>query len=148
MKVILLDDVKGKGKKDEIKELPNGYANFLISKKLAVLANETNLQALAKKKADEEKHEQELIEQAKNNKVLLESKPVKITVRIGNNGRMFGTVSSKQIEDAVLSQLKVKIDKKKMEFKDNVNAIGIYEIPINLQKKVKATIKINVVAQE
>ncbi len=148
MKVILLDDVKGKGKKDEIKELPNGYANFLISKKLAVLANETNLQALAKKKADEEKHEQELIEQAKNNKVLLESKPVKITVRIGNNGRMFGTVSSKQIEDAVLSQLKVKIDKKKMEFKDNVNAIGIYEIPINLHKKVKATIKINVVAQE
>ncbi len=148
MKIILLDDVKGKGKKDEIKELPNGYANFLISKKLAVLANEENLKKLAEKKALEERHEQELILQAKTNKALLETKPVKITVRIGNNGRMFGTVSSKQIEDAVESQLKVKIDKKKMEFKDNINAVGIYEIPITLHKLVKATIKINVVAQE
>lgn len=148
MKIILLDDVKGKGKKDEIKELPNGYANFLISKKLAVLANEENLKKLAEKKALEERHEQELILQAKTNKALLETKPVKITVRIGNNGRMFGTVSSKQIEDAVESQLKVKIDKKKMEFKDIINAVGIYEIPITLHKLVKATIKINVVAQE
>lgn len=148
MKIILLDDVKGKGKKDEIKELPNGYANFLISKKLAVLANEENLKKLAEKKALEERHKQELILQAKTNKALLETKPVKITVRIGNNGRMFGTVSSKQIEDAVESQLKVKIDKKKMEFKDNINAVGIYEIPITLHKLVKATIKINVVAQE
>lgn len=147
MKVILLEDVKGKGKKDEIKELPNGYANFLISKKSAVLANDENLKKLADKKASEERHEQELIEQAKINKELLETKPVKITVRIGNNGRMFGTVSSKQVEDAVESQLKVKIDKKKMDFKDNINAVGIYEIPITLHKKVKATIKINVVAQ-
>lgn len=148
MKVILLEDVKGKGKKDEIKELPNGYANFLISKKVAVLANEENLKKLADKKAYEKQLEEEHIALAKTQKEMLEAKKVKITVRIGKNGRMFGTVSSKQVEDAVESQLKVKIDKKKMEFKDNINAIGIYEIPISLHKTVKATIKIEVVAQE
>lgn len=148
MKVILLDDVKGKGKKDEIKELPNGYANFLISKGLAVIANETNLTNLANKKKEQERLEQERIELAKSQKTLLEAKPVKITVRIGNNGRMFGSVSSKQVEDAVESQLKVKIDKKKMDFKDTINAVGIYQIPIQLHKTVKATIKIEVVAQE
>lgn len=148
MKIILLEDVKGKGKKDEIKELPNGYANFLIAKKLALLANEENLKKLADKKAYEKQQEEERISLAKEQKEMLESKKVKITVRVGNNGRMFGKVSSKQIEDAVESQLKVKIDKKKMDFKDNINAIGIYEIPIALHKTVKATIKVEVIAQE
>ena len=148
MKIILLEDVKGKGKKDEIKELPNGYANFLIAKKLALLANEENLKKLADKKAYEKQQEEERISLAKEQKEMLESKKVKITVRVGNNGRMFGKVSSKQIEDAVESQLKVKIDKKKMDFKDNINVIGIYEIPIALHKTVKATIKVEVIAQE
>lgn len=148
MKIILLEDVKGKGKKDEIKELPNGYANFLIAKKLALLANEENLKKLAEKKAHEKQLEEERIALAKEQKEMLESKKVKITVRVGNNGRMFGKVSSKQIEDAVESQLKVKIDKKKMEFKDNINAIGIYDIPIALHRTVKATIKVEVIAQE
>ncbi len=148
MKVILLEDVKGKGKKDDIKELPNGYANFLISKGMALIANDLNLKNLALKKEEEKRIENEIIETAKKHKVMLEAKPIKITVRIGNNGRMFGSVSTKQIEDAVESQLKVKIDKKKMEFKDTINAVGLYLVPITLHKNIKATIKIEVVAQE
>ena len=138
MKVILLVDIKGKGKKDEIKDFPNGYANFLIAQKQALLANDANMKSFEKRKEED----------MKDLKVKLESKQVKIVVRVGQNGRMFGTVSTKQVADAIENQLQVKIDKKKFDFKTTIDAVGIYEIPIDLHKEVRATIKVNVVSQE
>ena len=78
----------------------------------------------------------------------LEAKTVKIVVRVGSNGRMFGTVSTKQVADTIENQLNVKIDKKKFDFNKTIDAIGDYEIPIVLHKEVKATIKVKVVSQE
>ena len=148
MKVILLVDIKGKGKKDEIKDFPNGYANFLVAQKQALIANDANLKSFADRKEQEKQAELKHLEDMRNLKKTLESKQVKIVVRVGQNGRMFGTVITKQVADAIENQLKVKIDKKKFDFKTTIDAIGTYEIPIDLHKEVRATIKVNVVSQE
>ena len=148
MKVILLVDIKGKGKKDEIKDFTNGYANFLIAQKQALLANDANMKSFEKRKEEERLAALKHLQDMKDLKVKLESKQVKIVVRVGQNGRMFGTVSTKQVADAIENQLQAKIDKKKFDFKTTIDAIGIYEIPIDLHKEVRATIKVNVVSQE
>ena len=148
MKVILLVDIKGKGKKDEIKDFANGYANFLIAHKQALLANEANLKAFALRKEEERLNEIKHLEDMKELKKTLEAKVVKIVVRVGSNWRMFGTVSTKQVADTIENQLNVKIDKKKFDFNKTIDAIGDYDIPISLHKEVKATIKVKVVSQE
>ena len=91
MKVILLVDIKGKGKKDEIKDFPNGYANFLVAQKQALIANDANLKSFADRKEQEKQAELKHLEDMRNLKKTLESKQVKIVVRVGQNGRMFGT---------------------------------------------------------
>ena len=148
MKVILLVDIKGKGKKDEIKDFANGYANFLIAQKQALLANDENLKKFAERKEEERQNALKHLAEMKELKKTLEAKTVKIVVRVGSNGRMFGTVSTKQVADTIENQLNVKIDKKKFEFNKTIDAIGEYEIPIVLHKEVKATIKVKVVSQE
>ena len=148
MKVILLVDIKGKGKKDEIKDFANGYANFLIAQKQALLANDENLKKYAERKEEERQNALKHLADMKELKKTLEAKTVKIVVRVGSNGRMFGTVSTKQVADTIENQLNVKIDKKKFEFNKTIDAIGEYDIPIVLHKEVKATIKVKVVSQE
>ena len=148
MKVILLVDIKGKGKKDEIKDFANGYANFLIAQKQALLANDENLKKFAERKEEERQNALKHLAEMKELKKTLEAKTVKIVVRVGSNGRMFGTVSTKQVADTIENQLNVKIDKKKFEFNKTIDAIGDYDIPIVLHKEVKATIKVKVVSQE
>lgn len=148
MKVILLVDIKGKGKKDEIKDFANGYANFLIAQKQALLANDENLKKFAERKEEERQNALKHLADMKELKKTLEAKTVKIVVRVGSNGRMFGTVSTKQVADTIENQLNVKIDKKKFEFNKTIDAIGEYDIPIVLHKEVKATIKVKVVSQE
>lgn len=148
MKVILLVDIKGKGKKDEIKDFANGYANFLIAQKQALLANDENLKKYAERKEEERQNALKHLADMKELKKTLEAKTVKIVVRVGSNGRMFGTVSTKQVADTIENQLNVKIDKKKFEFNKTIDAIGDYDIPIVLHKEVKATIKVKVVSQE
>ena len=148
MKVILLVDIKGKGKKDEIKDFANGYANFLIAQKQALLANDENLKKYAERKEEERQNALKHLADMKELKKTLEAKTVKIVVRVGSNGRMFGTVSTKQVADTIENQLNVKIDKKKFEFNKTIDAIGDYDSPIVLHKEVKATIKVKVVSQE
>lgn len=147
MKVILLTDVKGKGKKDDIKELANGYANFLITHGQAVLATEENINKLKQEKENILKQEALHLEAMRQLKAELEKKTVTIVVRVGANGKLFGSVSTKLIADMVEEQLKLKIDKKKMDFNGNISAVGIYDIPIQLHREVIANLKINVIAQ-
>ena len=147
MKVILLVDIKGKGKKDEIKDFANGYANFLLTHKQAILANDENLKKLADQKEQEKQTALKHLADMKELKKVLESKMIKVVVRVGQNGRMFGTVSTKQIADIVENELKVKIDKKKIDFNQTIDALGQYDIPINLHKEVRAIIKVNVISQ-
>lgn len=145
MKVILLKDVKGKGKKDEILEVNNGYGNFLINNGDAILCNDANLKQL------EENKKQEAIDKENRRNVLLklkdeiEAKTVTIYIKQGADGKLFGHVTSKQIVDEFDAQNGIRLDKRKLELPADINAIGIYQASVNLDKDIQATFQINVV---
>ncbi len=145
MKIILTKDLKGKGKKGDIIEVAAGYGNNLIRNENAIIASPENLKMLAEEKNQEQIREAELLQEMKDLKDKLEATEIKILVKVGKEGKLFGSVSSKQIADAIFSQLNVKIDKRKLDMDNTINALGSYEIPIQLHKDVIAKIKVFVV---
>lgn len=145
MKVILLKDVKGKGKKDDIIEVNNGYGNFLINNKDAIILNDQNL-----KKLEENKRQEEIDRENRRNLLLqlkseIENKTVTIYIKQGADGKLFGHVTSKQVVDEFEAQNGIHLDKRKLELPADINAIGIYQGVINLDKDIQATFQINVV---
>ncbi|CAG9609062.1 50S ribosomal protein L9 [Pseudoneobacillus rhizosphaerae] len=145
MKVIFLKDVKGKGKKGEVKNVADGYAqNFLIKQGLAVEANQAAVSSLnAQKKKEEKMAEQELIE-AKKLKEELEKVTVELTAKSGEGGRLFGSITTKQISDELLKKFNIKIDKRKMELNDAIRTLGFTKIPVKLHTEVTATLNVHV----
>jgi large subunit ribosomal protein L9 len=145
MKVIFLKDVKGKGKKGEVKNVADGYAqNFLIKQGLAVEANQAAVSSLnAQKKKEEKMAEQELIE-AKKLKEELEKVTVELTAKSGEGGRLFGSITTKQISDELLKRFNIKIDKRKMELNDAIRTLGFTKIPVKLHTEVTATLNVHV----
>ena len=148
MKVILLDNIKGVGKKDEIINASDGYArNYLLPKKLAVEANAENMAKLNNKKEaanyrkDVEKQNAE--ELAKKLKGIM----LKIKVKAGENGKIFGGVTSKEISDNLKSQYNFDIDKKKIELKETIKTLGEFNVPIKLFEGVIANLKVEVISQ-
>ncbi len=145
MKVILLKDVKGKGKKDDVIDVNNGYGNFLINNGSALLCNDVNLQQL------EENKKQEAIDKENRRNLLLklkqeiETKSVTVYIKQGADGKLFGHVTSKQIVDEFDAQNGIRLDKRKLEMPADINAIGIYQGIVNLDKDIQATFQINVV---
>ncbi|QOY37365.1 50S ribosomal protein L9 [Anaerobacillus isosaccharinicus] len=145
MKVIFLEDVKGKGKKGEVKNVSEGYArNFLLPNKLAAEANSGNLKTLEVKKQGEEKRAEEKLKEAQVYKEKLEKLTVEIKAKSGEGGRLFGAVTSKQIADT-LAKMKMKVDKRKIELDEPIRALGYTNVPIKLHHEVTATIKVHVV---
>ena len=146
MKVILLEDVKSLGKKGEIVNVSDGYArNALLPKKLGVEANAKNLNDLKLQKKHEEKVAQEQYEAAVELGKTVESQKVVVKVKCGDGGRLFGTVSTKEIAAATKEQTKLDLDKKKMQLSDPIKALGTYEIPVKLHQKVTAKLTVQVV---
>lgn len=146
MKVILLEDVKAQGKKGEIIEVSDGYArNVLIAKKLGVEATPKALNDLKLQKKHEEKVAQEQYEAAVELGKEVETKKVVVKAKCGEGGRMFGTVSTKEIAAAAKSQINLELDKKKMQLSDPIKALGTYEIPVKLHQKVTAKLTVQVV---
>ncbi|GBG96656.1 50S ribosomal protein L9 [Lactococcus termiticola] len=147
MKVVFLADVKGQGKKGEVKEVPSGYAqNFLFKKKLA---KEATAQAISEVKGQakaNEKKEAELLAEAKELKAKLEAEDfiVEIGEKVGQDGRLFGAVNSKKIAEALEKQYKIKLDKHKLVLDNPVRALGIKDVPVKLYKDVTATLKVRV----
>ncbi len=148
MKVILLDNIKGVGKKDEIINASDGYArNYLLPKKLAVEANAENMAKLNNKKEaanyrkDVEKQNAE--ELAKKLKGIM----LKIKVKAGENGKIFGGVTSKEISDNLKSQYNFDIDKKKIELKETIKTLGEFNVSIKLFEGVIANLKVEVISQ-
>lgn len=148
MKIVLIKDVKGKGKKNEVLEFASGYANFLIREGSAILATPENLKAVELEKEEEKFRAEKLLQDMKDLKKVIESKPVKIIVKVGSDGKLYGSVNSKQIADTVESTLNVKVDKRKIVLNSPLNAIGEYNVVIQLHKEVSATIKVFVVDKE
>ena len=145
MKVILLEDVKALGKKGEIVNVNDGYArNFILPKKLGLEANTKNLNDLKLQNANEEKKAKEILEAAQAFAKELESKTVVIKMKAGEGGRVFGSVSSKEIATAFKEQCDVDIDKKKIQLTDAIKALGTYDVPVRLHQKVTGTLKVKV----
>lgn len=141
MKVILISDVKGTGKKDDIKDIKDGYAKYLINNKLAVQYSSRSSEVLSKQIDKRNEEEQELISSCEKIKSELEKKEIKLKVKVGSNGKVFGSISTKQISDE-LSKLGYKIDKKKIVITSELNVLGTTVVDINLHKKVVCKLRV------
>ncbi|MGF0046903.1 50S ribosomal protein L9 [Streptococcus hyointestinalis] len=147
MKVIFLQDVKGKGKKGEIKEVPTGYAqNFLIKKNLAKEATNQAIGELKGKQKSEEKAQAELLAEAQKVKAKLseEATRLQFTEKVGPDGRTFGSITAKKIADELLKQYGLKVDKRHIELEHPIRAIGLIEVPVKLHKDVTGEIKLHI----
>lgn len=143
MKVILLEDVKALGKKGEIVNINDGYArNFVLPKKLGVEATPKNLNDLKLQNANKEKLAQEALDAAKELANKLEAGKVVLTIRTGEGGKAFGSVSSKEIATEVKNQMGYEIDKKKIQLKDAIKTLGTHTVPVKLHAKVTAELKV------
>ena len=146
MKVILLDNIKGVGKKDEIINASDGYArNFLFPKNLALEANKENLSKLQAKQSSKQFKKDTEKEEAKKIAQKLENIMVRITVKAGENGKIFGGVSAKDIAEAFEKQHNIKIDKKKVDLKETIKTLGLHTISIKLYEGVIGKIKVDVI---
>ena len=133
------------GKKGDIVEVSEGYArNFIIPKKKGVEANQENLNTLKLQKANEEKIAKEKLEAAKELAAKLNEASVSLTIKGGKDGRTFGSVSSKEIEEAIKSQLGLEIDKKKLVIAEPIKTFGNHEVKVKLHKDVTAALKVKV----
>ena len=147
MKVIFLKDVKGQGKKGEIKEVKDGYAqNFLIKNQYAVKSSETGIKILEKQNEKTKQKEEEQIKKCVETKEKIEKLVIEIKVKTGNNGKVFGSVSPKQIEKE-LKQQNIEIDKRKIKLEEPISSLGVHQVEIELHKKVIATIKIHIIQE-
>ncbi len=145
MQVILLQDVKSLGKKDEIVTVSDGYArNMILPKGLGVEANAKNLNDLKLRGERAERAAQEQLAAAKQLASDLEDKVVEVKIRAGEGGKAFGSVSTKEIAAAAKSQLGLDLDKKKMNLPEPIKALGTYAIDIRLHPQVTGTLRVNV----
>ena len=147
MKVILKQDIKGVGKKDQVINAADGYArNFLLPRGLAVAADAGNMNTLkAKNDANSARKERDLKESKKLAEEL-KTKMITILVKAGNNGKLFGGVTSKEISEALKEQLNVNVDKKKVVLNEVIKQEGIFTVDLKLQEGVVAQIKVAVKA--
>jgi len=145
VKVILLEDVKGKGKKDDVIEVASGFGQFLVSQKKAMLANDENMTALNKAKEEAFLSQQRHIDLMKKLKSEIDNKKVTLGIQIGQDGKLFGSVTTKQIVEAFEEAHHILIDKKKVELSSDINSVGIYTATVSLHKDIKALFEVHIV---
>ena len=149
VKVILKETIKGVGKKDEIVEVKDGYANnFLFSQNKGIPATVENINKLKEKNEKIKRNHDRDVQKAKKLKELLDSKEIKIKVRAGNNRKVFGSIGSKEIADAIKEQLNVDIDKKKISTDARMKELGLHTLELKLHSEVKVKIKVILEGQE
>ena len=145
MKIILTEDVKSLGKKGEIVEVNDGYArNFILPKKLGLEANGRNMNDLKLQKANADKLAKEQLEAAQEFARVMETKEVIVTMKSGEGGRVFGSVSSKEIAQEAKKQCQMEIDKKKIQLPEPIKALGVYEVGVKLHPKVTGSLRVKV----
>jgi large subunit ribosomal protein L9 len=141
MKVIFLQDVKKQAKKDEIKEVKDGYAKFLIEQKLAVPYTTKSAEVLKGEIKAREDAEELLIQECTKVKNKLKDKEITFKVKTGNNDKVFGTITAKQISEE-LSKIGFEIDKKKIKIDTDINSLGTHLVTVTLHKKVVFELKV------
>lgn len=149
MKVILKQDIKGTGKKDEVINVSEGYArNFLFRKDLAVEATDGNLKELSRQKEAVNKRKEEELKLAKDVAEKLKGLEVILNVKCGEGGRLFGSITTKDIAEIIEKNHGITIDKRKIEFKGSIKSIGVHPVTIKLHPKVSASVDVKVIAAE
>ncbi|WP_110954621.1 50S ribosomal protein L9 [Anaerosinus massiliensis] len=147
MKVILQQEVKKVGKKGDILEVSEGYArNFLLPKGYAVEATATNLNAVNQQKRSEERKKQQAVDEANLMAAQLSKIEVTIPVKIGEGGKLFGSVTGKDIAEALKKDHNIDIDKRKIEVKEGIKGIGDYEAVIKVHPEITSKIKVHIIA--
>lgn len=145
MKVIFNKDVKGTGKKGEVKEVSDGYArNYLLKNNLAVEATSGNVKALQAQKSKEKQAEQNEVEEAKQLKEKLENLKLELTAKSGEGGRLFGSITSKQIAEELKKNYNIKIDKRKIELDQPIRTLGVTKVPVKLHSEVTGTLNVHI----
>ena len=145
MQVVLLEDVKSLGKKGQVVKVNDGYArNFILPKKLGVEATPQNLNQLKQQKAYEAKVAAEQLAEAKALGEELSKVSVKLAVKVGEGGRLFGAISSKEIAQAAKEQCGLELDKKKIVLPEPINTLGTHTVPVKLHRDVTAELKVEV----
>lgn len=145
MKVILLQDIKGLGKEGEIANVKDGYArNFLLPRKLVAEATEGNLRALAEQKVSQELKWQQEIDEAKDIATKLGESPIEITAKAGEGGKLFGSVTSKDLAEALEKQHKIKIDRRKIVLPEPIRELGIRDVEVKLHTGAVGKLKVNI----
>ena len=148
MEVVLLEDVKALGKKGQIVKVNDGYArNYILPKKLGVEANAKNLNDLKLQKAHADKMAAEQLAAAKELAARLESVKVILAVKSGEGGKVFGSVSSKEIAAAVKEQCSLELDKKKIQIQEPIRTLGVHEVSVKLHRDVTAKLRVQVTEQ-
>ncbi len=145
MKVILLQDIKGTGKKGDIINASDGHArNYLIPKGLGVEATAGNINAKQNKDRKEEEEKQAILDEAKELKAKIDELELKIEAKLGSNGKLFGTITNKEIHEEMIKQFSINVDKKKITLKNPIKAIGTFSAEIKLHQKVTAELTVKV----
>jgi ribosomal protein L9 len=147
MKVILIKDLRGKGKKGEVIDVAAGYGNFLLSNKTAIEATSENLASIEAEEQRKKEEEKKLLEEMKALKEKLEALPVKVFVKIGENGKFFGKINSKQVAEEFKKQHGIKVDKRKIQVSSDINSLGNHKVNVKLHKDVTAVIEVLVLEQ-
>ncbi|MBU1145282.1 MAG: 50S ribosomal protein L9 [Firmicutes bacterium] len=148
MKVILVKDVRGKGKKGEVIEVASGYGNYLLTSKQAIEASNANIRTLEDEREKITKEAEQEIENAKKIKAEIENSPIKLYVKIGETGKLFGAVNSKQIAEEYKKTYNIELDKRKILLEDNIHSLGVYKVGVKLHKDIIAYINLQVIEEE
>ena len=145
MQIVLLQDVKSLGKKGDVVKVNDGYArNYILPKKLGVEANAANLNDLKLQKANTEKIEAAKVAEAKSLSEKLKDASVTLKIKTGEGGRTFGSVTGKEIAQAVKSELGIELDKKRIVLQEPVKSVGSHIVTVKLHKEVNAELKVKV----
>ena len=150
MRVIFLEDVKGKGKKGEVKNVADGYANnYLLKNGLAKEATKASVSVLEGQQKAEQKKADAVLEEAKKLKEFLEKEEtvINLTAKSGEDGRLFGSITSKQIGDQLKKEHKVKVDRRKIDLKEPIRSLGFTKMDVRLHPDVTATLNVHVTAE-
>lgn len=146
MKVILLQDVKKLGLKGDVLEVAEGYArNFLFPRKLAVEATPGQLKDLEQKKLAEARKKAQVMEEARQLAKKMETLTVRLGTKVGEGGKLYGAITSKDIADALKNQFGIEIDKKKIDLESSIKSLGVYPVIVKLHPEVKAKLQVHVV---
>lgn len=148
MKIILIKDVKGKGKKGEVIEVATGYGNYLLTSKQAIEASNSNIKAIEDEKTKAENDALADLEAMKKLKAEIEDKPIKLYVKIGESGKLFGAINNKQIAEEYKKVYNIDIDKRKILLEDNIHSLGVYKVMVKLHKDVTAVINLQIIEEK